>query len=150
MGKKSHSKVRVDTLLVGTKIEETFIVTQPAISRMLSVCCDTNLLHLDDDFARSQGFESRIAPGMLLTGRISGLIARTFPDGTIAQGFEDLKFSRPAYPRKKVTISIFIKSSTKFDRDNKRVEMVLVLKGINQIGKTIISGRCTILVPLEK
>ena len=77
------------------------IVTNEDIQTFIKLTGDDNRLHTDDDFARSQGFERRIAHGALVVGVATGLAWSTgiLTDTTIAfRAIEDWKFTQPVYP----------------------------------------------------
>ena len=76
-------------------------VTFEDIKTFIQLTGDDNRLHTDDDFARSQGFEGRIAHGALVVGIATGLAWSTgiLTDTTIAfRAIEDWKFTQPVYP----------------------------------------------------
>jgi acyl dehydratase len=76
-------------------------VTNEDIQTFIKLTGDDNRLHTDDDFARSQGFEGRIAHGALVVGIATGLAWSTgiLTDTTIAfRAIEGWKFTQPVYP----------------------------------------------------
>ena len=76
-------------------------VTIEDIQTFIQLTGDDNRLHTDDDFARSQGFEGRIAHGALVVSIATGLAWSTgiLTDTTIAfRAIEDWKFTQPVYP----------------------------------------------------
>ena len=76
-------------------------VTVEEIETFIRLTGDDNRLHTDDAFARSQGFEGRIAHGALVVSIATGLAWSTgiLADTTIAfRSIEDWKFTQPVYP----------------------------------------------------
>jgi acyl dehydratase len=76
-------------------------VTVEDIQGFIKLTGDANRLHTDDDFARSQGFEGRIAHGALVVSIATGLAWTTgmLSDTTIAfRAIEAWKFTQPVYP----------------------------------------------------
>ena len=76
-------------------------VTREDIDAFVRLTGDDNRLHTDDAFARSQGFEGRIAHGALVVSIATGLAWSTgiLTDTTIAfRAIEDWKFTQPVYP----------------------------------------------------
>ena len=77
------------------------MVTNEDIQTFINLTGDDNRLHTDDAFARSQGFEGRIAHGALVVSIATGLAWSTgiLTDTTIAfRAIEDWKFTQPVYP----------------------------------------------------
>ncbi len=71
------------------------------IETFIRLTGDDNRLHTDDAFAKSQGFEGRIAHGALVVSIATGLAWSTgiLTDTTIAfRAIEDWKFTQPVYP----------------------------------------------------
>ena len=76
-------------------------VTLEDIDAFVRLTGDDNRLHTDDAFARSQGFDGRIAHGALVVSIATGLAWGTgiLTDTTIAfRAIEDWKFTQPVYP----------------------------------------------------
>lgn len=76
-------------------------VTVEEIETFIRLTGDDNRLHTDDDFARSQGFEGRIAHGALVVSLATGLAWSTgiLADTTIAfRSIDEWKFTQPVYP----------------------------------------------------
>lgn len=75
-----------------------FSVTGEDIARFGESCGDLNPLHFDDAYARSFGFEGRIAHGMLFYGWLTRLLGTEYPGaGTIFLG-NTTTFLAPVYP----------------------------------------------------
>lgn len=71
------------------------------IETFIKLTGDDNRLHTDDAFARSHGFEGRIAHGALVVSIATGLAWSTgiLTDTTIAfRAIDEWKFTQPVYP----------------------------------------------------
>ena len=71
------------------------------IETFIRLTGDDNRLHTDDAFARSQGFDGRIAHGALVVSIATGLAWSTgiLTDTTIAfRAIDEWKFTQPVYP----------------------------------------------------
>ncbi len=80
---------------------EARLVEQSDIDTFVRLSGDDNRLHTDDDFARSNGFERRIAHGALVVSIATGLAWKTgiLTDTTLAfRAIEEWKFTLPVYP----------------------------------------------------
>lgn len=58
---------------------------------------DVNPLHLDDEFARRQGYRSRVVHGMLLGAYLSRVVGTVLPGPGVVWLSQDVRFVAPAY-----------------------------------------------------
>ena len=124
------------------------IVTGEDIQTFIKLTGDDNRLHTDDIFARSQGFEGRIAHGALVVSIATGLAWSTgiLTDTTIAfRAIEDWKFTQPVYPGD----AIRLRGSVSETRAMPRLGAGLVrfdLEVVNQKGVVVSSGSLRMLM----
>jgi 3-hydroxybutyryl-CoA dehydratase len=71
------------------------LITEDSIVRFCEQYNDNNLIHLDEDYAKTTKFGTRIAPGMHIASYISGAIAEVYP-GCIYIS-QNLDFMKPVY-----------------------------------------------------
>ena len=66
---------------------------------------DRNPLHMDEVYAREQGFADRVTHGFLLGAKVSALIGMFLPGRRCLLVEESLNFPNPVYPGDEVTLS---------------------------------------------
>lgn len=123
-------------------VEESFIVTPEQVEAALALGQDTNRLHQDEVLAKSLGFAGIVAPGALLDAKISGFVARNFPDGIVAQS-KEVEFKRACYVGDAVTMSLWYRSHTVVTLAGTTYVLGFSLE--NQRGKALIVGSCSII-----
>lgn len=127
-------------------------VTVEEINTFIRLTGDDNRLHTDDAFARSQGFEGRIAHGALVVSLATGLAWSTgiLTDTTIAfRSIDDWKFTQPVYPGD----SILLRGTIAETRAMPRLGAGLVrfdLEVVNQKGVVVSSGSLRMLMRMRE
>lgn len=83
--------------LVGKTAEMNTKITSDMISRFAAPSGDMNPIHLSDEAAALQGFDGRIAHGVLQAGFLSTIVGMELPGkGSVLQQME-MKWLRPCY-----------------------------------------------------
>lgn len=119
-------------------IEKT--ISETDVYLYAGISCDTNPIHLNEEYAKKTMFKKRIAHGMLTAGLISAVLGTKFPGpGTIYLG-QELKFMGPVYIGD--TIKANVELLEKIEGKN-----ILKLKTIctNQQGEVVLSGTATVM-----
>ncbi|MDP2260589.1 MAG: MaoC family dehydratase [Caulobacter sp.] len=130
-----------EDLSVGQSAELTRTVDEKAIQGFADVSGDHNPVHLDEAFAATTQFKTRIAHGMLSAAFISALIAGKLPGpGAIYLG-QSLSFKRPVKIGDEVVVTATI---TALDAEKARATLATVCT-VN--GKAVIEGEALIMVP---
>ncbi|MDO8296116.1 MAG: MaoC family dehydratase [Caulobacter sp.] len=130
-----------EDMSVGQSAELTRTVDDKAIQAFAEVSGDFNPVHLDEAFAATTPFKTRIAHGMLSAAYISALIAGKLPGpGAIYLG-QTLTFRRPVKIGDEVVVSATI---TALDPEKARATLATVC---TVGGKTVLDGEATIMVP---
>jgi len=130
-----------EDLSVGQSAELTRTVDEAAIQAFADVSGDHNPVHLDEAFAATTPFKTRIAHGMLSAAYISALIAGKLPGpGAIYLG-QTLTFKRPVKIGDEVTVTVAI---TSLDDAKARATLSTVC---SVGGKTVLDGEAVIMVP---
>ncbi len=130
-----------EDLSVGQSAELTRTVDEAAIQGFADVSGDHNPVHLDEAFAATTPFKTRIAHGMLSAAYISALIAGKLPGpGAIYLG-QSLSFKRPVKIGDEVTVTATI---TALDAEKARVTLSTVC---TVGGKTVLDGEALIMAP---
>ena len=83
---------------VGDRAERTAVVGDEQLEQFALATGDRNPIHFDDAYAAGTRFGGRIAPGLLVGGLISALLASELPGpGSIYLG-QELRFRAPVRP----------------------------------------------------
>lgn len=118
--------MRIDTfsdLRIGQTSETIGVIKMSTVRNFAKISGDNNPLHLDSEYAKTEGFKDCIVPGALICSYFSGLIARELPGpGSIAVSME-LKFRRPVYVNHLVSIKVEV---LELDPRHNRVELACI------------------------
>ena len=125
-----------DTLSVGTQACFTAEVTAEKMAQFLSVTQDTNLLHNDDEFARSMNYDGRVAYGMLTSSFLSTLAGVYLPGKYALIQRVEVEFPRPVY----VGDTLTVKGVVKEKNDAFRI-LQLKVTIHNQNGELVCRGK---------
>ena len=130
-----------EDLAVGMGAQAERTVGEADVTAFAAVSGDHNPVHLDEAYAATTAFGTRIAHGMLSAAYISALIASELPGpGAIYLG-QTLSFRRPVKLGDTVTTRLEVLSLD--DAKGRAVLRTTCLVG----GKPVIEGEATIMVP---
>lgn len=88
---------KFEDLKIGMSESFSVTITEEMMDSFLNLSGDENPLHVDKEFALSQGYSDRVVYGLLTTSFISKLIGVLLPGRyCLLQGIE-LKYSKPVY-----------------------------------------------------
>ena len=131
----------IDTLRVGDSESLGKTITDADIVLFAGVSCDTNPVHVDDEYAAGTRFGGRIAHGMLSASLISAAIANRLPGpGTIYLG-QSLRFLAPVRPGDTVTATVTVKEINS-EKRRATLSTVCTVEGV-----AVIEGEAQVLVP---
>lgn len=102
---------------------------------------DRNPIHLDDDAARTRGFDARIAHGMLTAAVFSRVLGTDFPGEGTVYVRQDLRFLRPVYPDRPLTARLEV---------TRKVGRWLTLRTTvadDGVGAIVVDGEAEVIVP---
>lgn len=131
----------LEDLSVGQSAELTRTVEEKDVVAFADVSGDHNPVHLDEAFAATTPFKTRIAHGMLSGAYISALIAGKLPGPGAIYLSQNLVFKRPVKLGDEVTVKATI---TAIDEAKARVTLATVCT-VN--GKTVVDGEAVIMAP---
>lgn len=123
-------------------------ITAGDVEAFIALTGDDNRLHTDDDFARENGFDRRIAHGALVVALATGLAWQTgmLVDTTIAfRSIDAWKFILPVYPDDSISLRVVAGEC----RPLPRLKAGLVrfdLDVVNQHGAVVASGALRMLM----
>ena len=90
-------KVKYNDFQIGDVFTFHKTITETDIAAFAKLVGDFNPMHADDAFAQQQGFEKKIAHGMLLAGLFSTLVGMHCPGKHCLYLSQSAQFRFPAY-----------------------------------------------------
>lgn len=134
-------QVFIEDITVGQSASLTKEVTAKDVELFADLSMDTNPVHLDQAYAETTMFKTRIAHGMLGASLLSAVLGTQLPGmGTIYLG-QTLKFRAPVKLGETITATATVREMTP---EKKRVILDTVVK----VGDTVvIDGEATVLAP---
>ena len=127
---------------IGDKAQYTRKITKEAIELFVEISGDMNPVHRDDEYASQTAFNGRIAPGILISGLISAVLANQLPGPGSIYLSQLLKFVKPVRVNDFITAEVEI---IEIDEMRKRVR--LNTRCFNQNGQNVIVGEAVVLSP---
>ena len=97
-----------EELAEGQSFSFNVTVRREDIDSYAEISGDISPLHMDDGFARSRGFEARVAHGGLLASYISRMVGVYCPGENALLHTMNLKFLRPVYPGNSIRVNAVI------------------------------------------
>lgn len=131
----------VDEIKVGQTATQSKTITETDIILFSAVSTDTNAIHLDEEYAKTTRFGTRIVHGFLTASLISSALANRLPGpGTIFLS-QNMSFKAPVHPGETVVAHLevievdYVKSKVK-------------IKTTCYVGSTIVvEGEALVLAP---
>lgn len=129
-----------EDIKIGDKDFVKKVVTEADVVDFARISTDNNPVHLDEEYARSTPFKSRIAHGMFSAALISAVLGTKLPGyGTIYLS-QDLKFRAPVYLGDELTA--YVEVVEKIDA-KKRLRLKTWVE--NQKGNVVTEGEATVM-----
>src|ERR1700742_3533962 len=97
-----------EELSVGDTAELSFPVTEETIEKFAELSGDDNPVHLDEAYAATTQFGTRIAHGMISAAFISAMVGTTLPGYGAAYLSQSLRFRRPVKIGDTVVVKVTI------------------------------------------
>ena len=130
------------SLTSGACASLTRTVCEDDVLTFAKITGDNNPIHVDEAWASGTKFNGRVIHGMLLASYISAVIATELPGpGTIILG-QELRFIAPARIGDTITASVSVRELLL-----EQGAALLTVSCSNQLGKKLISGTITVLLP---
>lgn len=89
----------------GDRFEHSFTVTERVYDGFVEIFEDKNPLHMDDSYAESRGFKSRVMHGNILCGFVSFMAGVCLPEKNIILISQEINFKKPVYMNDKLTLT---------------------------------------------
>jgi 3-hydroxybutyryl-CoA dehydratase len=133
----------LDELTVGQQAVFAKTVTEADIVGYAGITGDMNPVHINEEFAKTTMFKTRIAHGMLSAGFISAVLGTKLPGPGCIYLSQTLKFMAPV----KIGDTVLARATiTEIVAEKKRV----VLKTECLIaGKVVLDGEAVVMVPVR-
>ena len=130
-----------EDLSVGQSAETTRVVTANDVEAFAAVSGDTNPVHLDEAYAKTTTFQTRIAHGMLSGAYISAVIGTKLPGPGAIYLSQSMRLRRPVKLGDPVVTRVTVQAL-----DDTRGHATLAT--VCQVdGKTVVDGEAVIMVP---
>ena len=130
-----------EDLEVGQSAERTVTVQDQDIVAFARVSGDHNPLHLDEEYARTTVFKSRIAHGMLAGAYISATLADQLPGPGAVYVAQTLNFKRAIRIGDAVRVQVTVKSL------DPKEGLAVLSTGCFVGRKSMVDGEATVMVP---
>ena len=131
----------IEDLFVGQRSELTRTVTEADILGFAEVTGDRNPLHLDQEYAETTAFGTRIAHGVLSAGYISAVIGTQLPGPGAIYLRQSLRFRRPVRIGDTVTARVEVASI-----HASRARVTLATSCLVD-GEVVVDGEAEVLAP---
>lgn len=93
----------------GDKFSSSFQVSAQVQDDFMLLFKDRNILHVDDVYAKSKGFEGKVMQGNILNGYLSYFIGEMLPVKNVVIHSQQIKFSNPVYQNSILTFEAEVK-----------------------------------------
>ena len=133
--------LRLEDLSLGQSAEISHTVTDADIRAFAAVSGDNNPVHLDEGYAASTPFKTRIAHGMLSAGYISAVLGTRLPGPGAIYISQTMNFKRPVRIGDEVTTKVSVAA---IDSEKARVTLSTVCE---VAGKVVVEGEAVVMVP---
>lgn len=137
----SKQGVYFEDMTIGQSAEMRFPVTEAAVIKFAEVSGDDNPVHLDEAYAKTTQFGTRIAHGMLSGAFISAMMGTKLPGYGSIYLSQSLRFRRPVKIGDEVVVTAKV---TALDAEKGRATIETIC---SVDGKTVVEGEALIMPP---
>ena len=130
-----------DELQVGETVEFSKTISESDVSLYAGLTGDFNPAHVNETYAHTTHFKTRIAHGMLIAGLISAAIGTRLPGPGTIYVKQTLEFLAPVYLGDTITAAVEV--AEKLVRKKVRLKT----RCVNQNGKTVLDGEALVSPP---
>ncbi len=134
----------VEDIEIGAKETFSKTITEADIILFAGLSGDYNPVHMDEEFAKTTTFNSRIAHGVISIGLISTTLTNFLGPGTIYIS-QNVKFTAPVRIGDTITAEVEV-----LDKNVERNRVHLKTTCKNQTGKLVIDGEAVCMPPKKK
>jgi 3-hydroxybutyryl-CoA dehydratase len=130
-----------EDLSIGDSVEMRFPVTESVIEKFAEVSGDDNPVHLDEAYAQTTAFGTRIAHGMLSAGFISATIGTKLPGYGSIYLSQTMRFRRPVKIGDEVVVRAVI-TALDAERGRATIETTALVGD-----KAVVEGEAIVMPP---
>lgn len=134
--------ITIDQIKVGDAAELTKTVSETDIYLYAGITGDFNPAHLNETYAQTTFFKTRIAHGMLTAGFISAILGTKYPGPGTIYLKQELSFMAPVMIGDTITAKAEVVEVT---AEKNRVRLKTTCT--NQQGKVVLDGEALVLAP---
>lgn len=135
----------VDQISIGDSAEFAKTISEGDIYLYAGITGDVNPAHINEEYAKTTFFKSRIAHGMLLGGLISTVIGNRLPGNGTIYITQELEFVRPVRIGDTVTAKVIV---TRILPEKNRVFLKTICT--NERGETVVDGEAQVSPPKNR
>lgn len=127
---------------VGQTASLSRTISESDIYLFAGITGDQNPAHINEEYAKSTRFKTRIAHGMLSAGLISAVLGMQLPGPGSIYLSQDLKFLAPVHIGDTITATVTVRESC-----SEKGDLILDTVCTNQRGKTVVAGTASVRPP---
>lgn len=135
----------IDELNIGDQASFSKTISETDVYLYAGITGDFNPAHVDEVYAQSTAFKTRIAHGMLTAGLISNLLGTQLPGPGSIYMSQSLKFLAPVSIGDTITATVEV-----IDIIIEKKRVVLKTTCVNQEGTIVVDGEALISPPRKK
>ncbi len=135
----------IEELAVGDKASLTKKFVEADVVGFAEVSGDRNPAHMDEAYAQTTIFKTRIVHGMLVGSLFSAILGTELPGLGSIYTNQSLKFTKPVYLNDEITATVTVRELI---LEKNRV--VLDTTAVNQRGEVVIVGEAVIMPPRKE
>ena len=132
---------RIDEIEVGLQHTLEYQITEEKMQAFCALCGDENPLHVDEEYAKEKGYDSRVVYGMLTSSFISTMVGMYLPGKYSVLQSVECKFLRPVYIGDSLVMTATVEAVSKSVG-----QVVLDVVVENQEKKKVLKGKVKVLV----
>ena len=95
---------KLEDIEIGQKKSFEVIITETMLDNFAKLSGDKNPLHMDENYAKSNNFKTRVCHGMLLASFFSRLVGMYIPGKNALYFSQSLKFQHPCFVNDRIEI----------------------------------------------
>ncbi|MFH0993242.1 MAG: MaoC family dehydratase [bacterium] len=138
-------RTTIEAMHIGDKASLTKRFTAADVAGFAAVSGDFNPAHMDEAYAQTTMFKTRIVHGMLVGSLFSAILGTDLPGVGSIYTHQTLKFTKPVYLNDEITATVTVRELI---LEKNRV--LFDCLAINQKGETVIVGEATIMPPKKE
>lgn len=129
-------------LHTGASAELTRTFTEEDVNFFSQVSGDTNPLHLDESYAKTSVFGSRVVHGALINAMFSNILGNTLPGEGSIYCKQDSSFVKPVFIGETIHANVVVREIIE-----SKNRVILDTIATNDKGETVVKGSALVLYP---